>query len=265
MDLTYADHETRISRAHLERVLRVAADPVWLIGGWAVWFSVREAFRRATGREYAYSRDIDLGFHVEPGWGELELQDSSLVRSSRELTERLGFQGQGFRLYREFHTETGEPLRPADAARTPRHFVFPLYVDLMVDHQHPLCRKVLGFVPADEPHLATVNAKGGTPLTEVSPRLSLPDDADLLAMKLAAFPGRQGDDKRVKDMADAFALLAYGRTRTTELLAEVRGSEAAGRARRVVAGMPAEDVATAAALAATTPRELQALLLRLGL
>lgn len=80
-----------------------------------------EAFRRATGREYAFSRDVDLGFHVEPGWGEQEVPESSLARTSRELIEKMDLKGQSFRLYREFHTETGEPLAAHDAARLARH------------------------------------------------------------------------------------------------------------------------------------------------
>lgn len=261
----YTDHETRISRTYLERVLRAAADPVWLIGGWAVWFSVRENFRRGTGRDYAFSRDIDLGFHVDPTWGDEELAGSSLARTMRTLEKDLDFRGQGFRLYREYHTETGEPLPPGEAARLPRHFVFPLYVDLMVDHHHPRSREVLGFVPADEPRLQRITQHGGTLLTEISERLSLPDDADLLAMKLHALPGRDREDKRVKDMADIFALLAYGRRGLNALLAQARGAEAATRVRQFVARLPRAEIDAAAAVAATTPRELQALLLRLGL
>lgn len=249
----YADHETRISRAYLERVLRVVEDPVWIIGGWAVWFSVREAFHRATGREYAFSRDIDLGFHIDPAWTGEQLAESSFARTARVLIKDLDFKGQGFRLYREFHTETGNPLTPAEAARLPSHFVFPLYVDLMVDHQHPRSREVPGFTPADEPHLARIAQHGGTPLPEVSAKLTLPGDGDLLAMKVAALPNREREHKRVKDMADIFALLAYGRARTGDLLAEVRGGAAATKARQFVANAPGTEIAAAAAVAATTP------------
>lgn len=262
----YADHETRISRRYLDQVLAVAQDPVWIIGGWGVWYAVNEQFRKATGREYAFSRDIDLGFHVDPSWGRKELASSSLARTLTEL-KRLKFHGQGFRMFKQYHIDSGEPLSDEEAARLPGHMVFPLYVDLMVDHQHPLAQEVLGFVQADEPQLVTISGKGETRVLKgVNPRLSLPSDRDLLAMKIAALPGRpaERDDKRIKDMADIFALLAYGKTKTTDLLAGVRKTKAADTARQLVTKTPAPELDRAAAVAATTPRELQAMLLRLG-
>ena len=43
----------------------------------------------------------------------------------------------GFRYLKEFHIETEKELSEDEAKNTPMHFVFPLYIDPVVDINHP--------------------------------------------------------------------------------------------------------------------------------
>ncbi len=64
----YADEITGISEEELRPLCQTVEPPACLLGGWAVHLHVNDGFRDAYGREYIGSRDVDLGFHVDPDW-----------------------------------------------------------------------------------------------------------------------------------------------------------------------------------------------------
>ncbi|MGI0015954.1 MAG: hypothetical protein ACREBU_21245, partial [Nitrososphaera sp.] len=72
----YSESQTDFSRVYLKQILGSVSQPCCLIGGWSVYFTVNEAFERATGRQYVGSRDIDIGFHFDPGWNQKEFETS---------------------------------------------------------------------------------------------------------------------------------------------------------------------------------------------
>jgi hypothetical protein len=108
---TYPDNETKVSRAYLDVVDRLAAEPVCLLGGWGVYFTVAEDYLRLFKRAYAFSRDIDVGFKVEAAWGKEELATSSLAKTMAALHHEK-FQAEGFRLRRDFTYDEQIPLTP---------------------------------------------------------------------------------------------------------------------------------------------------------
>lgn len=75
----YQDYETQISQDHLTAVFSQMKEPVCLLGGWAVYLTVNKRFNEANGRNYLGSRDIDLGFHINPKWPMEELKKSALA------------------------------------------------------------------------------------------------------------------------------------------------------------------------------------------
>lgn len=83
----YVDEITNISEQELGLLCRTVVPPACLLGGWAVYLHVNDGFRAAYGREYIGSRDVDLGFHVDPNWGRDELEAASIGRSIQRVTK----------------------------------------------------------------------------------------------------------------------------------------------------------------------------------
>lgn len=260
----YEGYQTEISRRYLDEVVEAAEEPFCVLGGWAVHFLVSERFRKAQGRDYAFSRDIDLGFHLQEDMTAEELRTSSFGRTLQALKAQ-GFQGLSARLYKQVHTETRKELGPDAARKTPRHFLFDLYVDMLVDVQPAACRDAFRFTPLDEPRLARVFRDGlAGPVEGFGGRLLCPEPAVLLEMKLAAIMGRppEKDEKRAKDLSDIFALLAYGGKGPGELYGAVRDSDLRGKARAFLADVPAADVEAASAVAGVRPGHLRDVVLQ---
>ena len=212
MGPTYSDAETKLSRSYLETVARAVRDPVFLVGGWGVYFTVTSAYVRTFGRDYSFSRDIDVGFHLDPGWGIEQIRKSSLARSIHSLVKE-GFEGEGFRLRMDFAHEGGRRLSAEESRTMQSYDIAKLYVDPLVDYPHPQRTEALGFTPAEETELAPLFMRtAASRFARVMDKLKLPPREVLLRMKLKAMPNRSLDHKVQKDVADVFALLVtYGR------------------------------------------------------
>lgn len=217
----YPDNETRISQEHLAAVFSKMKDPVCLLGGWAVYLTVNERFSQANGRDYLGSRDIDLGFHVDPKWSSSELQSSALAQSVQILKDR-GFVGLGFRLAKYYEMDTMKEITEEQAKKKPHYEIFQLYVDPMSDNPHPAAREVLGFPLLDERLLSHVFEGGrAVLLSSFGGTFRLPAPEILVSTKLKSAPDRTKDDKRIKDICDIYALLWYSGKTLPELKKEV--------------------------------------------
>lgn len=164
----YETYETGISSRYLKTVVDKLEEPICLIGGWAVYHSVNENFKTATGRNYIGSRDIDLGFHFEVDWNEKTILGSAFARSLRIIENQLGFMPVGFRYLKEFHIETEKELSDNEVKNTPMHFIFPLYIDPIVDIIHPKFHNIFKFNPIDEPLLEMVFTDKNNRITDRS-------------------------------------------------------------------------------------------------
>jgi hypothetical protein len=202
----YEEFETKTSYKYLEEVISSLAEPVCILGGWAIFFQVNEKFQEAQGRPYLGSRDIDVGFHLGKNISKEELQKSALVKSIKIL-EKLKFKSVSFRMYKEVHTETEEEIQ--EGQKIPSHFVFPMYVDLIVDNIPKNFKEVVGFNPIDEPLLEFAFNGESSLVKEFEKKLLLPSTTLLLAMKINSLPNRQKDHKKTKDLCDIFSLLWY--------------------------------------------------------
>ena len=105
----YQGYEVEVSQSQLSRILPALGEPVCLLGGWALCITVNKNFAASQGRAFQGSRDIDLGFHVDPSWSGDELKGSLFGRAIRRI-EEVGFEHVGFRFMKCFHTETREEL-----------------------------------------------------------------------------------------------------------------------------------------------------------
>ncbi|MBU3913360.1 MAG: hypothetical protein KKE50_04665 [Nanoarchaeota archaeon] len=207
----YKEFETRTSYNYLKEVINSLNEPVCLLGGWAVFFHVNNKFQKAQGMPYLGSRDIDLGFHIED-----DLTNSILHQTISILKGKLKFQPLSFRMMKEIHTETAEEIKEGEIV--PAHFIFPMYVDLIVDTIPKSFKSAFGFDPIDEPLLKIAFEKDeNVIMKEFEKKLLLPKPELLLAMKINSLPNRDKEHKRIKDLCDIFALAWYTDINLNEL------------------------------------------------
>lgn len=202
----YEEFEIKTSYKYLKEVIGNLKEPICILGGWAVFFHVNNKFQKAQGRPYLGSRDIDVGFHLEKNININILQKSAIVKSIKIL-EKLDFKSVSFRMYKEFHTETGENIQ--ERQNIPSHYIFPLYVDLIVDNIPNNFKEIVGFIPIDEPLLSLAFSGKNMLVKEFDKKLLLPSSLLLLAMKINSLPHRTKDHKKIKDLCDIFSLLWY--------------------------------------------------------
>jgi len=179
------------------------------LGGWAVYLTVGENFRREHGRDYLGSRDIDLGFHIKKEWNRGELEASNFAIAIKTLKE-IDFEPLSFRLVKHFHAETKQELKGETARKTPSYEMFDLFLDPVVDYIHPATSEIFGFVPIDEPLLKHVFVGEEFKIIKFFGReVLLPLPHVLLATKIRSVSQRDKEHKRVKDIADIYALSWY--------------------------------------------------------
>jgi hypothetical protein len=203
----YEEFETDISFRYLEKIVAILERPICIIGGWAVYFTVNEHFKKEHGRNYLGSKDVDLGFYIDKNLDKEELKNTEFSRSMA-LLEGLGFQPLGFRFYKDINVDTGEDLTPEQSRKTLSHDIFKIYVDLIVNEIHPAFKEIFGFTPIDESLISPVfqDENNRIELTEFNKLLWLPKPEILLATKVKSAPTRTKDEKLIKDICDIYAL-----------------------------------------------------------
>lgn len=218
----YKDIETETSYKYLKLVISKLEEPVCILGGWAVFFTVNENYQNQTSRVYIGSRDIDVGFR----------NAESFERAARILEQELHFRFVSFRYYNEVHAETGRDLPQTEARSLPSHMIFPVYVDLIMPYVDEETKAKLGFVPIDEPLLGKVfdgGEKYAKPVEEFGRALLLPVPEILLATKINSTVLRDKEHKRYKDVCDMVALCLFGGMPIGEIIA--RGKSLASKER----------------------------------
>jgi len=206
----YSDFETETSYVYLQKIVNILNEPICILGGWAVYFTVNTAFQKDQGRNYLGSRDIDLGFYLDKDFTKHQLKTST-IGNALSLLEKQDFKSLGFRYYKDIHIETGKELTSDQSAKTPTHDIFQIYIDPIVNEVHPWFRAVFGFDPVDEPLLSYVfqDKKYRTELTGFNKHLWLPTPEILLAAKLRSVCNRTKDEKLIKDICDIYVLCWY--------------------------------------------------------
>jgi len=240
--MLYQPHEIEISQKYLQTVVSKLKEPVCMLGGWAVYITVSENFKREHGREYLGSRDIDLGFHIDKDWNRGELDNSDFSRTIKTLRE-MDFEYLSFRLVKHFHADTRRELKEKETVKTPSYEMFDLFVDPVVDHIHPDAYAVFGFAPIDEPLLERVFLDNKCRSVELFGRsILLPLAEVLLATKLRSVRQRDKEHKRTKDIADIYALSWYSDEQLTFLKRNLAAVISPQETRAVIECLTKEDL-----------------------
>jgi len=262
--MLYQPYEVEISEHYLQTVISKLEGPVCLLGGWTVYITVGENFKREQGRDYLGSRDIDLGFHIEKDWSRDKLKNSGLAVAVRKLKET-GFEPMSFRLVKHFRTDTKQELPREDAEKTPSYEIFDLFVDPVVDVIHPEAREILGFTPLDEPLLEHVFVKRAHRVLGLHGRpVLLPLPHVLLAIKLRSVRQRDRQHKRIKDMADIYALSWYSDERLEAVKTVLSTVLPLQEIKTVVDSFSREDLSTVSNVTGIEISQVQRILDELG-
>jgi len=170
----YKDIEIETSYKYLKIVISNLKEPVCILGGWAVFFTVNESYQKQMSRVYIGSRDIDIGFN----------SIESFKQATSILENKLKFNFVSFRYYKNIHAETGKDLSDEEIKQMPQHMYFQIYVDPIMANIEKESKKKLGFIPIDEPLLKPAFKRYSKSIKEFGRALLLPAPEILLATKI---------------------------------------------------------------------------------
>ena len=211
--MLYHDDETNISKSYLSNVAASVPRPLCLLGGWAVYLLANENFQKQHGSEYHGSKDIDLGYYFESDGEDKKSLLNSLFNKSLIAFENNGFMLQGFRLVQIYHRERRKPLTEEESKKIAFHNLFYLYVDLLVNRIPKNISEYLNITPIDEPMITQIFEKKLYKIVnKFGVEILLPYPEVILATKLNSVLQRTKDHKRIKDIADIYALIWYTNT-----------------------------------------------------
>ncbi len=121
--------------------------------------------------------------------------------------------------------------------------MFDLFVDPVVDYIHPETREIFGFVPIDEPLLKHALVGQEFRIIELfSRKVLLPLAHVLLATKIKSVGQRDKEHKRVKDIADIYALSWYSDKSLASLRTSVASMIPSQETKVVVASFTKDDL-----------------------
>lgn len=204
----YSSKEIELSKRYLGEIIESIDHDLCLLGGWAVYDLVNINYMDDVGREYIGSRDIDLGFHIDKNWTDEQLTTSIFSRII-EILEKKGFQWQAFRLFKDFDIETLKELTIDEANKKSQFEITRMYIDPIIDYLHPRFTCVFGYNPIDEPILYDAYEKNLFIESNISKKIKICEPHYLLSMKLNCVERRHKEDKKIKDIADIYALMWY--------------------------------------------------------
>jgi hypothetical protein len=74
----YDPLETKSALGALIDLTRRLPEPFVVLGGWAAYLTTSDSFMREHGAAYLGSRDVDVGFHIDPEMSMEELRRSTV-------------------------------------------------------------------------------------------------------------------------------------------------------------------------------------------
>jgi len=116
----YTDNEIGISKSNLSTVISNVKEPVCLLGGWAVYVTVNQKFHAEHGIDYIGSRDIDLGFHTDEAWSDVQLQNSAFAKSI-EILKGMKYYGIGSCFVQHYDLQTKRLLTEEESKKRPKY------------------------------------------------------------------------------------------------------------------------------------------------
>lgn len=211
--MPYNLEETKKSQEYLSQVLSLVSNESCLIGGYAVQLSANQSFFQEHGQNYIASRDIDLGFEMNPQWTETDIKNSAFSKCIKKIEDEIGFTQVGYHLIRYHDFHTGNPITEEEYEKKYRKRPYDAYmisIDPVIETPHPEIQKAVGFTPFEETLLSHVFRENRCKTVPyLNTNVTIPTPEVLIGMKLKAVPRREELQKKHKDVADIFAISWY--------------------------------------------------------
>lgn len=186
----YDIEETAISLNELKLICdecRKKNVPICIIGGWATYFYVNENFRRAFGRDYLSSRDIDIFF-----WPEKEKEFADIVFSQGFIQD-----GYQFRYEKNYHRELKKFVSEKESKKTEIFNIIKIFLDLFSNKATSNLNSWNDLEPLKNISFEMI---GGFPVADIN---------TLAELKATALFARDKADKEHKDACDLYSLFQY--------------------------------------------------------
>jgi hypothetical protein len=180
--------ETNLSRKELTEIFKESVGiPICLIGGWASYFYVNETYKRAFGKDYMGSRDIDIFF------------DPKKEKEFSNVVHKRGFTKNGLRFrYEKIYDRTSKTfVTPEEAKRKPLYDLIYIFLDLFSNKKTNLLESWWDLEPFKKTSYFQIH------------EFFVADIDTLIASKCTAMFARDKADKENKDACDLYALLVY--------------------------------------------------------
>jgi hypothetical protein len=184
----YDPLETDLSRKELTAIFKESVGiPICLIGGWASYFYVNEKYKRAFGKDYMGSRDIDIFF------------DPKKEKEFFNVVNKRGFTKNGlrFRYEKIYDRESKTFITPKEAKRKPLYDLIYIFLDLFSNEKTDLLNSWWDLEPFKRTLYFQIND------------FFVADIDTLVASKCTAIFARDKADKENKDACDLYALMVY--------------------------------------------------------
>lgn len=179
--------------------------PICVCGGWAVYYTINDIFKKKKNREYIGSQDIDIGFSLKPMLTKSELESTNLFKII-EVLESNGYKPEGFRYKRDVTLKEIGLKESAEENKT-----FTLHVDILVNSYPPSLNDLYPNCFFEVPLIEQVynTTKNQVKISSIN-NLFIPTREIIIAMKIHSLPTRGNiHHKMVKDLCDLYGLLWY--------------------------------------------------------
>lgn len=189
----YDPIETDLSRKELAAIFKESTGiTICLIGGWASYFYVNEKYKRAFGKDYMGSRDIDIFFDPKK-----EKEFFNIVINKRGFAKN----GFHFRYEKIYDRESKTFVPPEQAKRKQLYDLIYIFLDLFSNEDTKLLGSWWDLEPLKK--ISSVKIED----------FFVADIDTLISLKCTAIFARDKADKENKDACDLYALITYsGRT-----------------------------------------------------
>ncbi|MBS3777791.1 MAG: nucleotidyl transferase AbiEii/AbiGii toxin family protein [Candidatus Thermoplasmatota archaeon] len=214
----YDQNITDISFQTLKELLELVDFPICLCGGWAVYFTVNEYFKKQKDMNYIGSQDIDIGFSLQPMMSKSELELTNLFKMIHLLEQNdyvpslLGYKKDiPFDEYSNHSQDEG------------KNQTFAIYVDIIVNSYPPSYQDIYQQSFFEAPIIEKIYnyEQYHVKLPNISKYVFMPSREMIAAMKILSLPSRGRQHKKVKDLCDLYALIWFAEKSPENIIYEI--------------------------------------------
>jgi hypothetical protein len=192
---------------------------ICICGGWAVYFTVNEFFKKQKDMNYIGSQDIDIGFSIEPMMGKTELESTNLFKMV-DILEQNGYEPSMFGYKKDITFKDIDLSEDEGKENT-----FTLYVDILVNSYPPSYQDIHQYSFFEIPLIENIynDKKNQVKLPNISKYLCIPTREMIGAMKMLSLPSRGEHHKMIKDICDLYALIWFADKSPNKIVDEISG------------------------------------------